>query len=70
VYANAFGTTVLDVANFTVGTWQEVTSAYFTPTSTTMYIRLMKTFTTSYVGANSASDDRIFIRDIVVEYLP
>jgi hypothetical protein len=72
VYANAFGTNVIDLRSGigVVGTWTEVTSAYFTPTSTTMYFRLFKTFTSSYAGANSASDDRIFIKDIVVEYLP
>jgi hypothetical protein len=70
VYGNVFGTVVADVrAAAVIGTWTEVTSAYFTPTSTTMYFRLFKTFTSSYAGANSASDDRIFIKDIVVERL-
>jgi hypothetical protein len=72
VYGNAFTATVLGLTtgNVTLGQWVEVTSAYFTPTSTTMYFRLMKTFTTAFVGANSAADDIVYIKDIVVEYLP
>jgi len=53
-----------------VGTWTEYTTGHFVPAGTTIYIRLMKTFTTSYAGANSASDDRIFFESIVAQYLP
>jgi hypothetical protein len=71
VYGNVFGTTIISLSlgaeSAVVGTWTEVTTAYYTPTSTTVYIRLMKTYTTSYAGANSAADDILYLKDIVVE---
>jgi len=69
VYGNVFATNVIDLRSGlgVVGTWTQVSGSY-TPSSTTVYIRAFKTFTSSYAGAGSASDDIFYIKDLRVQY--
>lgn len=71
-YANVFGLTILEITstNAVVGTWTEVSSADFLASSTTIIIRLMNTFATSFVGANSPTDDRIYFKFVKDDNLP
>ncbi len=69
LYGNSFFT-VLDVrgTNATVGKWTEVCTNYFTPTSTSIVIRMFNNFTSTFVGANLVTNDLIYIKDMVAEY--
>lgn len=58
----------LGTTGFAKGQWIDVHTAEFTPTATTVTFYLLNNFTTSFVGANSVTNDLIYLKDIIVEY--
>lgn len=71
VYGNTFTETLLTrvSSSMTYDEWVEVTTPEWVANNANIYIRLLSgSGTTSFVGANSAADDLIQIKDIRVEY--